>query len=167
MHDQHLELIGIALERCAHVVVAVTNPDTEARHEEPTSAHRHTAAANPFTYFERARLLTAALDGAGYRDRITVVPFDLTRPAVWADYVPPHARQFVRAYDDWERQKAAALEAGGYAVTLLEGDPAAKLSASDIRARLAASSGRHDGVPAGVGPVLDELLAAAPLATRR
>lgn len=167
VHDQHLELIGIGLQRCAHLVVAVTNPDLAARHEEATSAHRHTAAANPFTYYERARLLAAALDAAGHRARTTVVPFDLTRPAVWPEYVPLGAHQFVRVYDDWERQKAAALGAGGYPVTVLDGDPAGKLSASDIRTRLAEGRGWRDAVPAGVAPLLDEILAATPMAARR
>ena len=166
VHDQHLELIGIALTECEHVIVAVTNPDSGARREEAASAHRHTAAANPFTYFERSRLLTAALAGAGWAERTTVVPFDLTRPPVWPEYVPLEARQFVRAYDDWERQKAAALEAGGYAVTVLDGDPAAKRSATDIRALLAAGTGWRDAVPAGVAPLLDEMLAATPMAAR-
>jgi nicotinamide-nucleotide adenylyltransferase len=162
VHDQHLELIALALAECAHVVVAVTNPDPTARHEEAASAHRHTPEANPFTYYERSRLLTAALAGAGMADRTTVVPFDLTRPQVWPEYVPRNARQFVRAYDEWERQKAAALRAGGYAVTVLAGDPATKHSASDIRVLLRDGGPWQDAVPAGVAPVLTALLAARP-----
>ncbi len=166
VHDQHLELIGIALSECEHVVVAVTNPDSGARHEETTSAHRHTAAANPFTYYERARLLGAALAGAGWAERTTVVPFDLTRPQLWGEYVPAAARQYVRAYDDWERQKAAALEAGGYPVTVLAGDPTTKRSATDVRAQLAAGA-TPAAVPPAAAPLLDALLATTPLAARR
>jgi nicotinamide mononucleotide adenylyltransferase len=161
VHDQHLELFAHVLARCAHLVVAVTNPDTGARHEEATSAHRHTAEANPFTYFERVRLLTAALDGAAMR--ATIVPFDLTRPHVWHQYVPGYARQFVRAYSTWERQKAELL-AAHYAVTVLDGDLGTRISASEVRRDLA--EGRFGGVPAGAVPVLDELLAARPLHER-
>lgn len=165
VHDQHVELFAIALAGCARLVVAVTNPDPAARHEEPTSAHRHTAAANPFTYYERARLLDAALAGAGLGERCTVVPFDLTRPATWPHYVPLHARHFVRAYDRWERRKAALLCAAGYAVTVLDGDPARRVSATQLRRRLADGTWR-DAVPAGTVAVLDELLAARPLRER-
>jgi cytidyltransferase-like protein len=156
VHAQHLELFAIALAECEHLVVAVTNPDDAARHEEATSAHRHTDAANPFTYFERVRLLELAL---GERRRVTIVPFDLTCAELWAQYVPLSARQYVRAYSDWERQKARWLRDAGYAVTLLDGDPADKVSASDIRAAM------HDGdawrplVPAATAPLLAELLA--------
>jgi nicotinamide mononucleotide adenylyltransferase len=159
VHDQHLELFAHALRDHEELVVAVTNPDTGARRREATSAHRHTDAANPFTYYERLRLLTAALAGAGLAERTVVVPFDLTRPDLWPQYVPRHAHHYVRAYSAWEKDKAAQLEAGGYAVTVLDGDPTAKLDATAIRA------GFDDGswaamVPTATLPVLRTLLAA-------
>ena len=166
VHAQHLELVELALRRCAHVVVAVTNPDSGARRAEVTSAHRHTAAANPFGYLERVWLLEAALGGAGLTGRTTVVPFDLTRPGVWPEYVPRHARQFVRAYSAWERDKADRLAGAGYPVTVLDGDPAAKLDAARIRDALAAGSGWEAQVPVATVPVLRALLARVPFAER-
>ncbi|WP_214364428.1 cytidyltransferase [Pseudonocardia sp. H11422] len=166
VHEQHLELFGIVLQRCDHLVVAVTNPDSGARHEETTSTHRHTASANPFTYYERARLLGAAVAGAGWVPRVTIVPFDLTRPRLWPEYVPLRARHFVRAYSDWERQKAGWFADAGYPVTVLDGDPAAKVSATGIRRLLAAGDAWHDAVPAATVPLLDELLAETPMERR-
>ncbi|MCD2194813.1 adenylyltransferase/cytidyltransferase family protein [Actinomycetospora endophytica] len=159
VHAQHLELFARALAEHDELVVAVTNPDSGARRQEATSAHRHTDAANPFTYYERARLLHAALAGAGLAERAVVVPFDLTRPSFWPEYVPLHAHHYVRAYSAWEKDKAAQLEAGGYAVTVLDGDPATKLEAAAIR------SGFDDGswvasVPRATVPLLRALLAA-------
>ncbi|MFC5065723.1 cytidyltransferase [Actinomycetospora atypica] len=155
VHAQHLELFAHALERHDALVVAVTNPDRGARRREVTSDHRHTDAANPFTYYERVRLLTAALDGAGLD--ATIVPFDLTRPQTWPDYVPRHAVHYVRAYSAWEKEKAAQIAAGGYAVTVLDGDPATKLDATDIRAAFADGSWA-DLVPPAIVPLLRDLL---------
>lgn len=155
VHAQHLELFEIVMSECEHLVVAVTNPDDASRHEEAASAHRHTAAANPFTYFERVRLLEAVV---GDRGRVTIVPFDLTRVELWPQYVPLSARQYVRAYSGWERQKARRLEDAGYAVTLLDGDPEGRLSASDIRAAMDAGDGWRPLVPAATAPLLAELL---------
>lgn len=164
VHAQHLELFALGLAACDRLVVAVTNPDPGARHEEDTSAHRHLAEANPFTFYERVRLLTAALGGAGLADRAVVVPFDLTRPATWFDYVPRGARHWVRAYSPWERDKADRLRAAGYEVTVLDGDPDDRLDATTIRAQLFAGTGDEgtwaDLVPAATVPVLRELLAA-------
>ncbi|GAA4839557.1 hypothetical protein GCM10023201_31620 [Actinomycetospora corticicola] len=155
VHAQHLDLFAHALADHDELVVAVTNPDRGARRREATSAHRHTDAANPFTFYQRVRLLTAALAGAGLT--ATVVPFDLTRPDVWPEYVPLDAHQYVRAYSDWEAEKAAQLRAGGYAVTVLVGDPDAKLEATDIRAGFDDGSW-EDLVPASTVPVLRSLL---------
>jgi nicotinamide-nucleotide adenylyltransferase len=158
VHGQHLELFEIALRDADHLVVAVTNPDTGDRRAETTSAHRHRDTSNPFTYFERVRLLTAALTAHGLADRTTIVPFALTRPAHWPEYVPLRARQFVRAYSDWERHKAGLLADAGYPVELLEGNPADRLSASAIRERIERGVPWEDLVPAAVVPVLRSLL---------
>jgi cytidyltransferase-like protein len=162
VHKQHLELFEIALLGADHLVVAITNPDPASRHEEPTSAHRHLAESNPFTYFERVRLLQAALAGMGLTARTTIVPFDLTRPEHWPDYVPLHAQHLVRAYGSWERLKARRLADAGYRVTVLDGDPAAKISSSDIRAQLRDNRGSwSDLVPESVARILHELLSAS------
>lgn len=154
VHRQHVELFEIALRDADHLVVAITNPDAGARRVETASAHRHLAESNPFSYFERARMIAAALRQAGLTDRTTIVPFDLTRPQSWSEYVPLHARQVVRAYSEWERHKARALGDAGYAVTLLDGQPATKISATDIRARLLDGASCADLVPDAVARML-------------
>ena len=167
VHCQHMELFELALHECSHLIVAVTNPDLGARHPEPTSAHRHTAAANPFTYFERVRLLTAAFEARDLAGYVTIVPFDLRRPECWPEYVPLRARHFVRAYSDWERDKAQRIRDAGYAVTVLAGDPDSKLSATDVRRALSQGDEtwrRH--VPASTIPLLVDLIASVPMQAR-
>lgn len=165
VHHQHLELFALALADAEHLVVAVTNPDVLARQEESTSAHRHTAGANPFTYFERVRLLTMALQAESLSDWVTVVPFDLTRPDTWADYVPLDAHHFVRAYSPWERHKADLLREHGYEVTLVEGDSEHRIASTEIRETLRSdprdvprdSAGRL-AVPAEILPALQRFI---------
>jgi nicotinamide-nucleotide adenylyltransferase len=167
VHEQHLALVGIALDECEHVIVAVTNPDPGTWHEEPSSTHRHTASANPFTYYERARLLAAALAARGWTQRTTIVAFDLARRAAWPHYVPAHARQYVRAYGAWEREKAQWFEAAGYGVTLLEGEERERRSASEIRARMQAHDGQWEAlVPPATVALLRQFLAQRPMQAR-
>jgi nicotinamide-nucleotide adenylyltransferase len=159
IHHQHLELFEIALARCRQLIVAVTNPDTGAHHEEETSKHRHTNAANPFSFFERARFINAAVKDRGWTERVTLVPFNLTCPELWPQYVPLPARQFVRAFSEWERQKAQWFQLCGYAVSLLDGDPSERLSASDIReSMLANDDAWRQLVPSAIVPLLEEML---------
>ena len=61
VHADHVRLFRLALEAAGRLVVAVTNPDPGTYRAEPDSSHRHLPEANPFTYFERLELLTAAL----------------------------------------------------------------------------------------------------------
>jgi nicotinamide mononucleotide adenylyltransferase len=166
VHAQHVELFGLALAGAERLAVAITNPDAETRQEVWSSTHRHTEQANPFSYYERARMLHAALSEAGLASRVTLVPFDLTRPGVWGEYVPRAARQFVRVYDEWERQKAGWLAEAGYPVTVLEGDPATRVSGTEVRAALRA--GRDPGtlLPPAAARVLAELLAERAMAER-
>ncbi len=166
VHAQHLELFELALSRCDHLIVAVTNPDSGARQEEPTSSHRHTDQANPFTYFQRARLINAATTANGWARRVTVVPFDLTRPQHWPEWVPLEAHQFVRAYSPWERQKATRLHDAGYPVTVLDGDPATRQSSSDIRQAMAGGNW-HELVPEATVELLEQFLQRSPVGDRR
>ena len=154
VHHQHVELFEIALRSADHVIVAITNPDPGARQQEPTSVHRHCASANPWTYYERARLIESALADRGHTARTTIVPLDLTRPDHWAQYVPLHARHFVRAYSRWEWRKAELLSAAGYQVVVLDGDLDGRLSASDIRARMDRGEAWEELVPTSVAPIL-------------
>ncbi len=163
VHLQHLALFEIALAACRHLIIAVTNPDTGARHPEASSFHRHTEAANPFSYFERLRLLELAVRERGWAERVTTVPFDMTRPQFWPQYVPLAAHHYIRAYSDWERQKAERLKRAGYAVHLLEGERSGRLSGIDIRASMSKGHGIwRSQVPPATVPLLGELLERQP-----
>lgn len=159
VHEQHLELIGMALSRADQVVVGITNPDTNARRAELTSAHRHTPEANPFSYFERLVLLRAALQAKGWHDQVVIVPFDLTRPFCWAEYVPLQTLQVVRIFSDWEKEKGRQLREAGYPVWEVPGDPDSKLHAADIRSAMTANRDWTTMVPATTVPLLRNMLA--------
>ena len=154
VHDQHLDLFEIALATAEHLVVAVTNPDSGALYASAASAHRHRPADNPFTYFERVRFLEAALTGRGLRGRTTIVPFDLSTPARWPEYVPLTARQFVRVYGDWEATKVRLFQDAGYPVAALAGDPAVRRSSSVIRERMRTGDDWESLVPPALVPTL-------------
>jgi hypothetical protein len=76
------------------------------------------------------------------------------------------ARQFVRAYSEWEREKARRLALGGYSVTLLDGDPNRRLSSSDIRAHMWSGGEWQALVPGATVPLLRQLLEDIPIRER-
>lgn len=147
VHLQHVELFEMALRDAEHLIVAITNPDSRSLFESASSAHRHREQDNPFTYFERATLVRAALAERRILQQTTIVPFDLGAPRQWAEYVPLTARQYIRIYNEWEREKAELLRSAGYEVVAVEGALAGKVSSLDIRARMRAGEPWESFVP--------------------
>lgn len=167
VHLQHLELFLEALARSERLIVAITNPDPGTREERAESAHRHLPEANPFTYYERLRLVRAALSGAGVADAsVDVVPFPIHHPAAWPHYVPLIAAQLVRVYSPWEEAKARELEAAGYPVRVLPGDERSRLSGTEVRRALREGGPWRGMLPGAVVPLVERFVAERPLAER-
>lgn len=159
VHGDHLRLFRTALAAGDRLVVAVTNPDPGSRRAERTSEHRHRADANPFTYYERVELLTAALAGEEWLGPeraagVRIVPFDLARPEHWSHYVPLSAVQYVGVYGPWEREKVRRLAAGGYRVVEVPGEESTRRTASAIRSAVRdGQDWEHLVPPATVAPL--------------
>jgi nicotinamide-nucleotide adenylyltransferase len=167
VHRQHLELFLEALGTSDRLIVAITNPDPSTREERAESAHRHLPDANPFTYYERMRLVRAALTGAGVAEAgVDVVPFPIHHPAAWPHYVPLGAEHLVRVYSAWEEAKARDLAAAGYAVRMLAGDARTRLSGAEVRRALREGGQWRAMLPETVVPLVERLLAERPLADR-
>ena len=163
VHADHLRLFRIALAACGRLVVGVTNPDPGTHRPEPGSDHRHRADANPFTYYERVELLTAALasaEGVGGEaaERVRIVPFDLGRPEHWHHYVPVSAVQYVGRHGSWEREKVRRLTAGGYRVVEVPGDERTRRSSTAIREAMRTHAAWESLVPPATVELLRGLL---------
>jgi len=164
LHADHLSLMRQATASCRHLVVAITNPDPGTRRLAPESSHRHTADANPFTFYERLELVTSALSsseglGEAWGGRVTVVPLDLGRPQHWSHYVPLETIQYVRVHGPWEREKARRLAEGGYRVIEVPGDPGRRRTSTAIREAMRSGPGWEDLVPAATVLPLRTMLA--------
>ncbi len=154
-HNDHLTLVLLALDRSDRVVVGITNPDRRSQLAQASSAHRHLDSANPFTYVERLRVVTAALLAAGVpADRFDVVPFPLDARCAWSSYADADALQVVRIFTSWEADKADALERNGYRLLRLTGSLSERISASDIRSCMAQGLPWEHLVPDGARAVL-------------
>jgi nicotinamide-nucleotide adenylyltransferase len=142
VHIQHLELFELASSPSEQLIIGITNPDVHRLSERAESDHRHRQGSNPFTYYERSRMISASLRDIGVAAAtVTIVPFDLEDPDSMSQYIPLDAVQFVRVFSAWEEAKASLLSEAGYAVRVVQGDVVSKLSASDIRGRLHTGTG--------------------------
>jgi len=154
-HRDHLEMVHHALGLAERVLIGITNPDEVARTEHPASAHRHLAAANPYSYAQREQLVNAALQAEGVAaQRYAIVPFPLETPAQWPAIVAPGTPQLVRVYSDWEREKVRRFAAAGHPPLVVEGDVARRLTATEVRRAMAAGEGVPASVPRGAYELL-------------
>ena len=150
IHNDHLDLMLGAVDECGQLIVGVTNPDARSRVVDSASPHRHRATANPFSYFERHSLIARSLTTAGLKlAQFTIVPFPLEAPELWHDYIPKHAVQLVRTFTKWEDRKVELLRSGGYEVRAIQGNVETRISATDVRAAMAAGTDWRKHLPAG------------------
>jgi nicotinamide mononucleotide adenylyltransferase len=152
-HSEHLAYCRLGLERGQVLVVGITNFDPALARLEPTNPQRHQSAANPFTYWERALMIRdALLDDGVPPERFLLVAFPIHHPERWPHYLPCHpadALHVIRVFSPWETEKARRLEAAGLRVEVIASG-AKRLSASEVRARIATGDGWEPLVPKAV-----------------
>ena len=117
------------------IIIGVTNPDIENLFEHAASLHRHTDAANPFSYESRVQIIKDSISELTDLNNveIEIIPFDLTQPSSWA--VPAETVFALRIFSTWEASKLDLFTGQGFEVLELPA-PATKISASDIRKTL-------------------------------
>ena len=157
LHNDHLKYLLAGKALCRHLVVGITNPDPSQVKDESSDLKRSSLIANPLTYFERYRLVRAALTEAGIGlDAFSVVPLPINQPEHYQYYVPLTAVFFLSIYDDWGRQKKTYFESLRLKVHVLwEVAPEEKgISGSDVRRRMTAGLPWEHLVPGSVALLL-------------
>ena len=119
-HSDHLRYVLAAAERCEHLIVGITSPDVSVSPAEAADANRGKAEANPCTYYERMKMVEAALLEAGLlRDKFDIVPFPIGKIELLPSYLPREARIFVTILDKWGHEKTQRMRDHGYEVEVL------------------------------------------------
>ena len=155
-HNGHLAYLLGAEARCGRLLVGITNPDRRHMRPTPEDPSRHLPQSNPYTYTERLMMIRAATDAAGIA-AVEMIPFPITEPDLWPDYVPAGTVHFVRVFSPWGAAKLERLRAGGYRVEVLDADIAKDVSGRQVRAALRSGGGWRSLVPPAVAGVLASL----------
>lgn len=163
-HAGHLAYLRGAAARCDDLLVGITDPDRRSRRPEPSDPLRHLPESNPFTYTERMAMVAAAAGEAGVPVRI--VPFPITDPDLWDDYVPAGTVHFIRLFSPWGDVKVDRLRARGFRVEVLPAPEGKVVSGADVRDALRAGGPWRDLVPPAVARVIEDLPVEHALAPR-
>ena len=133
-HLEHLQYVLAAKEKCEHLIVGITSPDSSVSPAEAADANRGTAEANPCTYYERMKMVEGVLLEAGIpRSDFDIVPFPIGRPELIRFYIPDNTPIYVTILDAWGRCKTDRLREFGYPVEVLWDDRPKGISSSMIR----------------------------------
>lgn len=157
-HNGHLEYLRATCGRCETLIVGITNPDPTQIAQDETSPHRHRADANPFTFFERYRMIRDVLADEGIAsERAMIIPFPVNFPDRWRHYLPPDVVHYVRVFSEWEQTKVDRLREAGYRVEVLHPGATKAIEATEVRRRMNAGEPWEELVPPAVARVIREL----------
>ena len=165
LHNGHLAYLEAAAERCVDLFVGITNPDRRAMRPEPDDPRRHLPESNPLTYTERMLMIAEAAEDAGVRG-IRIIPFPVTEPELWDDYVPQDAVHFLRLFSPWGSSKLDRLRARGYRTEVLPAPEGKVVSGEQVRAAIREGGDWRPLVPLAVAGFIDELPSGHALAPR-
>lgn len=147
-HHDHLHYALAAKERCDHLIVGITSPDASLSPAEAVDPHRGTTAANPCTYYERMKMVEAALLEAGLkREEFDIVPFPIGRPELLRFYIPDGITIYTTILDAWGHTKTDRLKDFGYRVEVLWERTDKVISSTMIRRRIISGEDWSEFVP--------------------
>lgn len=119
-HNAHLAYALAALGRSKRIYVGLTRVLTEGGIGGEVAPHRLESGSNPFSYFERAAMVRAALNGAGIADeRFDIGPFPIENPERLGEFWPVNLPCLTTIVDQWNEQKVRVLRAAGYSVEIV------------------------------------------------
>jgi nicotinamide mononucleotide adenylyltransferase len=121
-HNGHLAYALATLAFVDTLYVGLTRVLTEPGIGGEIAPHRLKKESNPLSYFERSRVIHAALISAGVNEnRFRIGPFPIEEPARIPEFWPLIYPCYTTIVDDWNRRKVLELEDLGYQVVVLEG----------------------------------------------
>ncbi len=157
-HNQHLEYLLRAKERCDFLWVGIVKPDTSEVEFRPLARHRERPSSNPLTYWERAKTITTCLIDAGIsRAEFGFLPFPIDTPSRLHQFVSKDVICFTTICESWNKEKISVLEREGFVVEVLFERTGEVISASRIRESIMAGTDDWKAmVPRGTRMLVEE-----------
>ena len=159
LHNDHMKYILAGAEKCTHLVIGITNPDPGLTREDSADPARSSLESNPLSYWDRFRMINAAMKEAGHKPgTFSVVPFPVNLPDLWGNYVPLDATFFLTIYDAWGERKLSLFQERGLTVDLLWHRPMNQkgITSTQVRKALANNQPWEHLVPASVAQIIKE-----------
>lgn len=147
-----------AKDRCAFLWIGITQPDIRQLENENIAPHRSVKEANPFTYWQRVQMISAALVSEGKLSfgEFGFCPFPIGQPEAIEDYVSRDAAFFTTVYEEWNEEKIKRLSEQGLRVEVLWKRSEKRYAGSEVRQLLRLNESFDHLVPQSVAKYLRE-----------
>jgi cytidyltransferase-like protein len=156
-HRGHLRYVLQVKSRCQHVIIGITNPDPRHLTAHTADPLRHLPSNNPFSYYERMRMIRASLKESGLSDdQFTIVPFPIDTPESIENYCP-RVPVFLRDRGAWTAAKTATLLDHGWRAEIISDETDLEINGTDIRARIKEQRPWQHLVPPACAAVLRDI----------
>lgn len=137
-HLEHLEYMLAALSLTEHLMIGITQPDSDKLLDCPEDPHRAEVRSNPLSFEERCGAIQAMLSGIGIDGtRFSFVRFPIEAPEKLSEIVPLGTVCFTTIRDEWNVVKIRRLEDLGYDVKVLwDRSEKAGIQGTEIRRKI-------------------------------
>lgn len=149
-HTGHKSYVKWANQQCDRLIIGITNADPSHIDVEDADPDRHKEENNPYTYFERQRMITAFIDSDLFNGAAYITPFPINKPELWQHYVPASATHYIRVLEEWHEEKVERIQEHGREVVSERHERV--VSGTNIRKKMRNDEEWESEVPA---PVVD------------
>ena len=138
-HNEHLEYLKLGKARCDFLWIGLAMFDIVTQTKAgDIDDHRTAKAANPFTYFERVKMITDSLAHEGVATtEFGFIPFPIDDVELLPQFLPVTIPCLTTICEPWNREKISRLEMAGYQVEVLLERKPKEISGARIRELIA------------------------------
>ncbi len=137
-HLDHLDYVLRGLNMADYLYIGITQIFNRSPESiSGSGVHRAEPDSNPFTFYERAQMIRAALAGEGIQEsRYQIIPFPLERPSELSCFLPLDIPILTTRVDAWNDRKNEMLRDLGFKVSILVSREKASVRGSCIRSSM-------------------------------
>ena len=157
-HNEHLDYLMLAIERCDHLVIGITQPNNNNLSTIFGLEKRTDPTYNPLSYDQRVVMIDKVLNELGIPDnKYSFQEFNIDNPIILEKELCKSIVCFTTIREAWNRNKINTLTKLGYKVEILKEDYSEnRITSSRIRAKiLSCESSWKKDVPAACSKYLE------------
>jgi len=159
LHNGHVHYIQQGLEKCKVLIIGITNADPSQVFAEKSDPVRSLPSYNPFTFFERLRMIQETLakeKGIAY-SRFLLIPLPIHNTERWKYYLPESAVHYINITSEWDKEKLKRMNSTGFRAEKIGSRRFSGITGNNVRQRMVDGGNWESLVPSTVESIVKSL----------